>query len=146
MQGHNQCVSASTEAFFCILQHKSNRRLCFRESPGGTTPNVAHSGSCGDASSQPTEPRRGGTRCEISVPPRGDLSLAPPAPPQLPLWATFGAVPPGLREKRGCDTRAGIARGGSISSSSHLCKMQNLLKVSTGNTHQEVSTTFIKNA
>jgi hypothetical protein len=37
LQGHNQCVSGSTEAFFCILQHKSNRRLPFRESPEGTT-------------------------------------------------------------------------------------------------------------
>ena len=68
--------STSTEAFLCILQHKSNRRLCSRESPGGTTPNVAHSGSCGGAWSEAVEPRRGGTRGEISVPPRRGLPLA----------------------------------------------------------------------
>ena len=39
--------------------------------------NVAHSGSCGDAWSETAEPRRGGTRGEISVPPRRGLPLAP---------------------------------------------------------------------
>ena len=87
----------------------------FPPSPGGTVPNVAHSGSCGGAGSANDKPQRGGTLISPRVPPRwGSASLH--ASPQLPLWATFGVVPSGLSrtERRQFDVCRRMQRSASV--------------------------------
>jgi hypothetical protein len=81
---------------------------------------MAHSGSCGGAGSANEKPQRGGTLISARAPPRqGSASLH--ESPQLPLWATFGVVPPGLsrNERQRFDVCWRMQRNASVEVVTH---------------------------